>query len=489
MDKIIGNKIIFSEFIQFSFVKFILIYTLIFQFFFIFIIQVSFLFNLLLYFLFLEIFILITFLFFYKKGYRNSIWLYSLVDHNLYGYSFRKNFASKCYEGFLFDNFLFPNNIPRLTKLNDNKELRVNFNVNSLGFRGNDFSIKKNKNTIRIFCSGGSTTAGDSCNDNGTWPFFLEQEFRKNNYDVEVINAGVIGYYSRQELLRLQSEIIYYDPDIILMHQGWNEEFEYSSQNLGKDYISGKVRNVSEANQLYIKSNRFFSQRILISLHFLFNYIFVKRKFIPLMSFNNPNRWKCLKKYIYIEDWYKNQIEFASLSLKHNFMLFNIKYPSLVNIYDLPDEREFFIKNSRLTNLFAEYQSISKYRIDEFIDGIDALIPKIDANKNFNEIEKEDKMKLFFDEIHMTESGNQILAKNIYTELEKNLDFRKLIKDKVKISNILEKEYKNFKTKKLVKKNASFINRKIDKIVSDLVIRNINVKLNDEISTSRYTTF
>lgn len=40
---------------------------------------------------------------------------------------------------------------------------------------------------------------------------------------LEVINAGVAGYYSAQELLYLETELMAYQPDLVIVYDGWNE--------------------------------------------------------------------------------------------------------------------------------------------------------------------------------------------------------------------------------------------------------------------------
>jgi len=484
-----SNKLNIANFIQFYFIQFLLVYTLSFTSIFYFIFDFSIYIILVSYFLILEVVIICIFLFYYGISYKNSLWLYYLVDDKNYGYNFRKGINSRNYNGFIFDKFIFPKNTQRLNNLKENKKQRLNFTINKLGFRGKEFLIKKKSNCIRIFCSGGSTTAGDSCNDNMTWPFLLQQLFKKNNFNVEVINAGVMGYYSKQELLRFKNEILNYSPDILLLHQGWNEEFESTSQNLSRDYKSGSVRNVIEANNLYIKSNSFFSQKKLLSLYLFLHYYFYNKKFIPLMSFSNPERWKCFKNKNYIDDWHQNILEFSKLSISENFLLFNIKYPSLVNLYDSSKSRKFYIENSRLTPLFAEYQAISKFRIDQSLHYFDSLVPLLDASNNFDKINKEKKLSLFDDELHLSENGNQILAKNIFNKLSNNHYFKKLNSSKKKLSNIDQKSYDNFSKKSIKMSNHDFIDRKIDTIISDLTIKNLNKKLNKEIPTNRYTTF
>jgi lysophospholipase L1-like esterase len=83
------------------------------------------------------------------------------------------------------------------------------------------------KDSFKIFLVGGSTVAGHgaSCNDR-TLPAQLEQKLRKKYRNVVVINAGVPGYYASQELIRIQNEIVFYKPDLIVSVTGTNDRIK-----------------------------------------------------------------------------------------------------------------------------------------------------------------------------------------------------------------------------------------------------------------------
>ena len=64
--------------------------------------------------------------------------------------------------------------------------------INSHGFRGDDFSEKKDLDTYRIFIVGGSTTfGGGATSDYTTMPSFLQKKFDVTNSDkkIEILNA------------------------------------------------------------------------------------------------------------------------------------------------------------------------------------------------------------------------------------------------------------------------------------------------------------
>ena len=188
-------------------------------------------------FLVYELIVRCVFLLNYGTSFRNKFYSPMLVDSTLYGYSFPKSFNSKDYKKLLFENFMFKSGKPPVDLI-ENLSERIAFSTNSIGHRGNELSSNK----IRIFCCGGSTTACDKCDDNETWVSVLNNKLHSINGDIDVVNAGTQGWYSYHDLLRIKNEIIDLKPSVIILHQGWNEEFEYSSLNLGKDWIPNSTR-------------------------------------------------------------------------------------------------------------------------------------------------------------------------------------------------------------------------------------------------------
>lgn len=96
---------------------------------------------------------------------------------------------------------------------------------NSKGFRGDEFSFKKPADIYRIVCLGGSSTYGNQLSNNETWPVQLENllnntGLRKN---IEVINAGVGGYTTRESLINLLIRVLPLEPDMIIIYHAYND--------------------------------------------------------------------------------------------------------------------------------------------------------------------------------------------------------------------------------------------------------------------------
>ena len=98
--------------------------------------------------------------------------------------------------------------------------------LNSLGFRGPEFSEIKPSNTYRIFMVGGSTMFGaGATSDETTIPGILQKMFDIQHLDqnVEVINAGFSGGYSNTELNLIVEKLLLYKPDLVIIYDGWND--------------------------------------------------------------------------------------------------------------------------------------------------------------------------------------------------------------------------------------------------------------------------
>ena len=126
-------------------------------------------------------------------------------------------------------------------------------NFNSLGFRGTEFSEVKPPNTYRIFMVGGSTLFGSGeSSDNTTIPSILQKIFDSDDstiQKVEVINAGFGGANSNLELNLIKQKLVYYQPDLVVVYDGWND--------LKADYPVKKIADYWKGMCDFSKENNF----------------------------------------------------------------------------------------------------------------------------------------------------------------------------------------------------------------------------------------
>ena len=98
--------------------------------------------------------------------------------------------------------------------------------INSLGFRGTEFSVIKPSDMYRIFMVGGSTMFGaGATSDKTTIPGYVQQFLNENDpkFDVDVINAGIQGADSNTELKLIEQKLIKFSPDLTIIYDGWND--------------------------------------------------------------------------------------------------------------------------------------------------------------------------------------------------------------------------------------------------------------------------
>ncbi len=86
------------------------------------------------------------------------------------------------------------------------------------------FKVPKPHGVYRIFCLGGSTTAGFPYYFNGSFPFYLQDRLKAMapQRNVEVINLGMTATNSFTTL-DIAKELPAYEPDLILVYDGHNE--------------------------------------------------------------------------------------------------------------------------------------------------------------------------------------------------------------------------------------------------------------------------
>ncbi len=95
------------------------------------------------------------------------------------------------------------------------------FSIDERGFRTNGHGFQ-HEGKKRVLLVGGSTAFGTGLeNDRETVAAQLSRLL-----DVEVINAAVIGHGSGQELSYLLTELVNFEPDVVLALDGWNDYYK-----------------------------------------------------------------------------------------------------------------------------------------------------------------------------------------------------------------------------------------------------------------------
>jgi len=159
------------------------------------------------------------------------------------------------------------------------------------------FTYEQSPNTYRIFCLGGSTTAGFPYGLNISFPDFLYDRLNTlfPDRNIEVINLGLSAVNS-YTVLDFVHELIEYQPDLLIIYMGHNEF--YGAFGVGSTESLGRNRNIVKLYLSLRKLKLFMALRDgLVSLKTLLGRahavtprdrtlmeVMVKEKYIPLDS-------------------------------------------------------------------------------------------------------------------------------------------------------------------------------------------------------------
>lgn len=97
--------------------------------------------------------------------------------------------------------------------------------VNSLGLRDEEFALEKPPDTRRVLCLGDSFTFALGVRLEDLYAKQLERQLANTAGAgrIQVINAGVAGYNTRQELITYLTLGVALDPDLVVLGFYWND--------------------------------------------------------------------------------------------------------------------------------------------------------------------------------------------------------------------------------------------------------------------------
>jgi len=136
------------------------------------------------------------------------------------------------------DSLLGWSNSPGADGVFDHPQFRMGVHINSKGLRDREYSYERRPGTGRILVIGDSFVWGYGVEQQETFPKVLEARLPQ----VDVINAGVAGYGTDQELLWLRSEGVRYRPDLVILVMCGNDDDENNSDLVYNVYHKPRFR-------------------------------------------------------------------------------------------------------------------------------------------------------------------------------------------------------------------------------------------------------
>ena len=322
--------------------------------------------------------------------------------------------------------------------------------TNNMGLRGADFSKKKKGDVNRIICMGASSTFGWGVAEEQTYPFLLEKMLRRNAklYDVEVLNAGQIGFTTFQGKIFLEKHILDYSPDLITVAYILNDIDRCRFLRNEKKHDSELT--VSSQWKIALKNIVFRSKIYLIGKRVL---VKVARKNEKFLTYVLRRQYENAKIRVSPEQYRDNLIKIAAICKANNIELIFLKMPVRLMHPKLTKEEKFLMLGGVLSDSMykracsfqaggdyekaiadfkkaRDYQVIECQRDGESYQKIMSKAAReqglaiVDISKLFK---AENDMSLLFngprDPIHPSGIGHEIIAKALY----KNININDLI--------------------------------------------------------------
>jgi lysophospholipase L1-like esterase len=172
----------------------------------------------------------------------------------------------------------------------------VNIRINEKGLRGPPIS-QYNKNKRRILFLGSSVTLGWGVKENETVTERIQEMFRNDGQDVDVLNAGIGNYNTVRYVERFKKRLLDLNPTDIVVHY-----FVRDAVSLEAGGGNTLLRNSQLAVTIWIAINRFLSSDSSVSLekYYLQVYSPKAEEFIKMRHALNSLAIYCKKKNIRI---------------------------------------------------------------------------------------------------------------------------------------------------------------------------------------------
>ncbi|CAI4032541.1 SGNH/GDSL hydrolase family protein [Nitrospira tepida] len=337
-----------------------------------------------------------------------AFFLYNRSPYFLF-YGFRSVMAdddpeghSAAYDGY----FKFPPN--RTLKQYGMFQKPTPIRINSLGFRGEDFSPQKDPNSFRIICLGGSSTFGFFDRDEFTYPSILQRLLNERLHEspirVEVINAGIPHFTSDNLVSILRNELWQYSPDLITVYSAYNDAVRIIDMTV----TQRTLRWLHEHLAIYVALKRLSSMLGGPELH---------SKYAKYANLSNEDYIKT-QVALHRERFDKNLRDIVALARDKGIHVLFIKQPiRMPEIRGNSPEMKWtyegdlnFARQKLEHGEFLSSEEVTLIIHSELLQTLDGIakqlsIPVVDNIRIINQ-----HPEYFASYVHLTEEGNQALA-------------------------------------------------------------------------------
>ena len=163
-----------------------------------------------------------------------------------------------------YNDFEIRCNEPDAEYVHTSPDGQWSYSINSQGLRDHRvFAYEKPPSRLRVLTVGDSYTLGFEVGQGESYSAVLERYLRNEGVDAEVINAGVSGFSTAEELIYLREEGLRFQPDVVVMGFYINDLSDNLRANLfrledgkleanGNRYLPAiRIRNILNSIWLY----------------------------------------------------------------------------------------------------------------------------------------------------------------------------------------------------------------------------------------------
>lgn len=275
------------------------------------------------------------------------------------------------------------------------------FRINSRGFVGPEFDAHKPPGVYRVFAVGDSCTFGSGFWREG-YPAIVQQllDATEGPGRFEIINAGVEGYNSEFALDRIRTELLAYQPDMIILYVGWNDLMKIDPRNAAATNQYAGLARVIERSYL--------AKAYAKTLFYYLRPLVMKPRVGP-----DPDAVKELEAFVPTR--YRANLEAAVELLRdHQVVPVLVTLPTVVTA----DMTEEDLKDS---NVFFPYYPAG-YGVHAFLQlhgAYNAAVRKTADRYGVSLVDLEavlsgaSRHELFWDTMHPSSKGHQLIAERI----------------------------------------------------------------------------
>ena len=288
------------------------------------------------------------------------------------------------------------------------RRYRAELAINALGFRGPDVAVAKPPGTMRIVCQGDAGTFGwqlpsRPARDTDGAPLDLESyvvalrdALATRGGNVEVINAGVVGYSAAHGLRQLVLEVLRLHPDIVTVRFGYEDHVRASHPALRAiEPAAPRTRELFYA----LAGTRLL--RLGLDAYQQLPLIHPPSATVP---------------WTFPDEFERTLRRYAELSRRHGFKLLFLDYPLADPATIAEADRNLFVLFAGVANVDELYREHATYQQIVRTVAADEGVPVLDSVAAFRAAAE--PLYLASDPVHPNREGSRLLATLLQARLD-----------------------------------------------------------------------